>query len=81
MSNYAVDALFKSFLEEHPNFGPNMTYTWFKTETSVWMDTTIMNFFAPGIEEMYGADRPIDIKITIHELKDIHSVDTQNLTG
>ena len=43
------------------------------------LTTTDCNFFLPGIQSYYGADRPIDAHIKVLDLHDIGITSTTNL--
>lgn len=73
ISNYAVDGLVKSIIDENPDFTLNITYAYLKANTALYVDTEIANFIMPGISALYGSGIPMDVLVNVRELRGLHS--------
>ena len=76
ISSYTLDSFLRAVIDSDPDFYANLTYNYLhNVVNTVYLDTTIVNFVAPGLLQYYGPLRPIDTILRVQNFDGLYSSD------
>lgn len=79
ISNYTIGTFLNGFFDSHPNFGYNFSVAYLES-IHTKLSTSDFNYVAPGIEAMYGVEKPMAGYINLFSISNLRSYNEVNLT-